>query len=228
MSDFSDRPFVAGSLVGLRAFRIDPLGRLTGVTHRDVWTPSENVAVCHREPYDDGATERRQSERDRAAAAIYNYTPSGYASGGMITSPLQAMRSIYANSGLFEPVRQPKNHTFAAVDCSCGFYAYFDGNDYLDGDMIDDSDPAVGAIIEGWGTCTVGTRGFRASKAKVLALIDPDGDTARTLIAFEKVRRAYPDLRVFANEREAIQAFPLSEPFAASPADDDFWTRSAR
>ena len=39
MSDFSDRPFVAGVITGLRAFRIDLLGRLTGVVHRDVWTP---------------------------------------------------------------------------------------------------------------------------------------------------------------------------------------------
>jgi hypothetical protein len=226
MSDFSDRPFVAGSLFGLRAFRIDPLGRLTGVTHRDVWTPGQNAAVCHRPPYKEPERVDEDVARKAAEAASRVYSPGG----------LMSMSNYYTTyaqlaSGIIwpgEPNTQPKDHSLAATDCACGFYAYFDGNDYLDKESwIDDGDAAVGAVVEGWGVCTVGSRGFRASKARIVALIDPDGDSARTIIAFEKVRRAYPDVPVFESERDAIRAFPLSEPLSALPSDEDFWTRSA-
>jgi hypothetical protein len=235
MSEFSDRPFVAGAVIGLRAFRVDALGRLTGVTHRDVWTPGENVAACYANP--------------------------ALASGGIIYNP----RTIqigggfsYATGGNYytasaapsrdKPMRNKqgkevvaKNHTVAGVKCTCGFYAYFDGgNDYLiqmnqqsygSGWITiggsDDDAPRIGAIVEGWGVCTVGTRGFRAEKAKVVALIIPDSTKGRLEVAFTKALRNYPDVQVFDTERDAIRAIPLTDPIQASPEDDDFWTRSA-
>ena len=59
-----------------------------------------------------------------------------------------------------------KKHHVASVDCSCGFYAYFSpGADQLSGD--------VEGIIEGYGRVTVGSKGFRAERAKIVALVVP-------------------------------------------------------
>jgi hypothetical protein len=252
MSDFSDRPFVAGSLFGLRAFRIDSLGRLTGVVHKDVWRPGENEAVCRKSSagaYAFGGMLTPQQIIWGTTTGTVTFGPSttdeprhaprGKKGKKKWIPPTETAAEKVARVALSDAPAK-REHGLAGVDCACGFYAYFDGaNDYLtsrtaptpSGFYItygdDDTAPRIGAIVEGWGVCTVGSRGFRASKARIVALIDPDGDNARTIIAFEKVRRAYPDVPVFESERDAIRAFPLSEPLSALPSDDDFWTRSA-
>jgi hypothetical protein len=243
MSDFGDRPFVAGSVMGLRAFRVDPLGRLTGVSHQDVWLPGENTAICHKKP--------RTAEDDLYNRLIWEMTASRHflyggslaptpppASGGFISkffgtsvtpdpTPTKIVPPMPA-PGEKKPVIE---HRLAGVACQCGFYAYFDGgNDYLqqpESSWSDDKAPRIGAIIEGWGVCTVGARGFRAEKAKVVALIIPDSTKGRLEVAFTKARRNYPDALVFDTERDAVRAIPLTDPIQATPEDDDFWTRSA-
>lgn len=209
MSDFSDRPFVAGVITGLRAFRIDPLGRLTGVVHRDVWTPGENVGVCHK------------SATDQTFRA---FSTGGYImDGGRKGKPPAPLRK----------------HPIASASCECGYYAYFDGgNDYLSQSSnawaalyiggTEDRAPRVGAIVNGYGLVTVGSRGFRAEKAEVIALISPMSDQARYAVPFEKVRHNYPDLPVIATEREAVELYPLTDPQPVAPESaDDFWTRKA-
>lgn len=224
MSDFSDRPFVAGVITGLRAFRIDPLGRLTGVVHRDVWTPGENVGVCHKSD-----------------------TPTfhTFASGGYIMAGGRKGKSRGRSDDLYnfyiqhEPPKPLRKHPIGSASCECGFYAYFDGgNDYLTQSSsawlalyiggTDDTAPRVGAIVNGYGLVTVGSRGFRAEKAEVIALISPKSDQARYAVPFEKVRHNYPDLPVIATEREAVELYPLTDPQPIAPESaDDFWTRKA-
>lgn len=60
-------------------------------------------------------------------------------------------------------------HRMAGLNCTCGYYAYFKGpsNSFH-------SSGNVEAIIEGYGTVSVGEMGFRAAKAKLAALILPD------------------------------------------------------
>ena len=75
----------------------------------------------------------------------------------------------------------PAGKPVACGDCTCGFYAYFDGADnphYFD--PSEDSTIAwlyarfnILALIEGYGVMTAGTRGFRCSKAKLVCLIEP-------------------------------------------------------
>lgn len=223
MSDFSDRPFVAGNVTGPRAFRIDSLGRLTGVVHQDVWRPGENEAVCHAPEQGDD---------------IYRAMVQMVGAFDQRTGKKRDQNYYTAS----RPAPKPK-HQVAGITCKCGFYAYFDGgNDYLEwttryatGGYITfttmtgapDTAPRVAAIVNGWGLVTVGDRGFRASRAEVVSLISPDSERARHEVAFAKVRRNYPELTVFSSEREAVQAFPLTDLVAASPADEDFWTRSA-
>jgi hypothetical protein len=57
--------------------------------------------------------------------------------------------------------------------CTCGFYAYHDGSE-------GDAQGIVTGIIDGFGCATIGTKGFRVSKAKILALCLPyDADQIR-------------------------------------------------
>jgi hypothetical protein len=46
--------------------------------------------------------------------------------------------------------------------CTCGFYAYHDGSKYQGGQVT--------GVIDGYGKTTVGTKGFRCEKARVVAL----------------------------------------------------------
>lgn len=42
----TDLEFIPDKMVGLRSFRVDSLGRLTGISHQVIWTPGENQSVC--------------------------------------------------------------------------------------------------------------------------------------------------------------------------------------
>lgn len=99
--------------------------------------------------------------------------------------------------------RPPDSHRVGVVGCSCGFYAYFDGtNDYAN--MI--VGVSVTGIVEGYGLVTVGSRGFRAEKARIVALVEP------STFDFAPVRENYPDVPVYATEAEALAAHPLTKP----------------
>lgn len=100
----------------------------------------------------------------------------------------------------------------AARTCGCGFHAYFDGhNSYMEWFK-------VAGIIEGYGLVTVGTRGFRASKARIVALIQPQTSLGgghanfRNLVKrFDQMcRQHYPDVPVYPTEEAALKAHPLT------------------
>lgn len=144
MSDFSDRPLVAGSLIGTRSFRVDKLGRLTGVTHREVWRPGLNEAECLR--------------------------GQGFSYGGLIMPRAFTYYLGHSNGGSIDITAEPetKKHQVASLDCACGFYAYTDTDanpHHEDGNVM--------ALVEASGVATVGTRGFRAEKARIVALVAP-------------------------------------------------------
>lgn len=236
MSEFSDRPFVAGSLIGLRSFRIDKYGRLTGAVYREPWRPGENVATCRK----------------------------------------GALREVF-----YEPERAAKPvHEAGKVDCDCGYYAYFDQGSnrwHAKGQAL--------AVVEGYGITTVGSRGFRAQKARIVGLIDDRRLSQRvtvrgwifvalavlniwmlitfavaadlqgtltvggcyafyllTSIGFRKtsplIRRrlsSIPDrvaelypVPIYRSVKAALAAHPLTPPPAPSPdTDPEFWTRRA-
>jgi len=80
-----------------------------------------------------------------------------------------SMNTMFTNFTSGAPVKPSKDeHRVAGLGCTCGFYAYFDARHnphHAPGN--------VEALIEGWGTVTSGTRGFRAEKARLVALIVP-------------------------------------------------------
>lgn len=160
--EFSGKEFAAGVARGARSFRVDALGRLTGVSYRVVWTPGENEATCK---------------------ASTSFAPCG------------------------------------GIDkCAHGFYAYYDSSD-------DYHDPGmVSGVIEGYGEAVIGTRGFRAMKARIVALHIPE-DVKPALARM--VRRNYPDIPVFDTFEHMVSEFvPDDGGEGITPTSDpDFWTR---
>lgn len=144
---FSNRPFVAGSLTGLRAFRVTPEGYLTGVFVTGYHlTPGVNQAQC--------ATPRAVQMANIMSAALRHAVGLG-------------PKPQVSEDGKIV-------HELVGLACKCGFYAYFDGkNDHLWGDPYDNG-PRVAAIVEGFGKCVVGDRGFRAEKLRLVALVRPE------------------------------------------------------
>lgn len=138
MSDFDGRRLVAGTIRGLRSFRVTSEGVLTGVTQVDCeFKPGLNHAICLGR----------------------NWLFPGWARKWL------------------EAATAP-DHQIAGLGCGCGFYAYFDGkNDYHIHTLIDEAlSPGhvagLSAIIEGTGVVTAGDRGFRAQKARLVALVE--------------------------------------------------------
>jgi hypothetical protein len=123
-----------------------------------------------------------------------------------------------ATPDLDRAIAETAHHRAGIKGCSCGFYAYFD----------EDHNPHhsksnVLCVIEGYGLLTVGTRGFRAEKARLLALVvKPRHRSPR----YQHLQRNYPSLPVFASRTAALAEFPLTPPTPLSPdTDEKFWTR---
>jgi hypothetical protein len=257
MSDFSDRPFMAGSLVGLRAFDVDSLGRLVGPQYGGIFKPGENVGQCLRGSLQGFSVMQWQLDSQMARLT------------GRPAPPRP------------EPRIRPMDpqHQVGSQGCGCGFYAYFDGtNTYARAKR-------VAGIIEGYGVCTVGTRGFRSEKARLVALVLPKqtrgctikgrrlsafwsfmaalnsatlvsaalaGDWFRIAVAaaglaaalalvaiglsktvdasIELVRRNYPDVPAYRSKRAALRKHPVTPVVEPVPTPDkpDFWTRAAK
>lgn len=101
--------FAVGVVRGVRSFDVDKLGRLTGVTYKQIWKPGENEATCQRGRSDD-------------LWAQFSFTLTH--SGGLSRRLSEAV-----------PVDYDKPH--AMHDCKHGFYAYYDGsNDYRDDSRV--------------------------------------------------------------------------------------------
>lgn len=94
-------------------------------------------------------------------------------------------------------------------DCEHGFYAYFDGHDngYTYNKMH------VSGVIEAYGEVLVGTKGFRATKAKVVALsIAPvDGLWRLEEFVVDRLRANYPKVPIFASELAMRAEFPCPQ-----------------
>lgn len=178
---FSTRPFATGSLIGKRAFSVNPYGRngpyLAGPRFPQPFGPGVNHARC--------------------------VTP-------MMNMSILAVDAPSLWSSMPE----------ACVErgCACGFYAYTtEGREF-------EAPNRMNAIIEGFGKCVVGPLGFRAGKARLLALVMPhlrgendpyaelweqagppiDGRRARALADDHKVP-------LFDTYTQAVEEFPITQ-----------------
>jgi len=92
--------------------------------------------------------------------------------------------------------------------CTCGFYARFYHDAYTER-----YDSHISGMIEGWGDVVLGPEGFRASKAKVVALVIPRKEKWLWTIEAEpqrSIRRAY-DVPIFDTSEEMLAAFPIEQ-----------------
>lgn len=92
-------------------------------------------------------------------------------------------------------------------DMNCGFYAYFDGeDDHGHGS----ADPNISGVVEGYGEVLIGTKGFRAKKARILALAIPAFKGIWRLDEFvvSKIRANYPGIPLFESEMAMRAEFP--------------------
>ncbi len=111
--------------------------------------------------------------------------------------------------------------------CGCGFYAYYDGsNDY-------EGSGHVSGIIEGWGETLIGTRGFRVSKARIVALHihgdrhEEGGERPLSRVQAHRVIHNYGNVPFFDDYNHMIDEFPPDGGFKPLTPEDDpeFWTR---
>jgi hypothetical protein len=203
MNEFSDRPFAVGSLMGVRSFRVTPDGVLTGCVYREPWLSGVNEATCTR-----GAT--AQSLMHLSALMQQMGVSGAEAAWQMGAWAASVAGRVYLTKRPKPPPppkpveRQPTpEHQAATLDCTCGFYAYFD-----QGHNPHHEPGNVLGIVEGFGVCTVGTRGFRSSKARIRALIE------EPLLAdyWSDIRWNYPDVPTFPTLAAALAEFPLTVP----------------
>lgn len=217
MSEFSGLPFVAGDVRGIRSWDVDPMGRLISPTYKSVWTPGENAAECKKKDYASGGW--------IIPSTFFSYDDSALRRVvGLSPKPSTVTVSSISEAAVEKPEPPEPPHTQAA--CSCGFYAYSNGyNDYAD-------DTRLTGVIQGYGETQLGTRGFKCSKARVVALHIPSkvGKLGRRQVTneaghFARVRDNYPNVAIFDKYADMVEAFPVYEHTPTPETDPDFWTR---
>ncbi|WP_091232530.1 hypothetical protein [Microbacterium sp. 3J1] len=117
-------------------------------------------------------------------------------------------------------VRESARSAHSIAECAHGFYGYYEGsNDYYESGR-------VMGVIEAYGETIIGSRGFRASKARIVALHIPSE------ISFGRRRlitRNYPGLAIFDSFDAMVAEFPPDDAGHGLNPDNDpkFWTRKA-
>lgn len=180
---FTGPALAAGSVLGVRAFGIDSLGRLRGVTYGDVFRPGLNVARCFARP---------------------------------------AGRWAPGPDGDMTLEREP-GHRAGATECGCGYWAHYDGSNSYE------SPTRAAAIIEGHGLVTLGTSGFRAEKARLVALVPPAHLPVAARVADIYGPAGVPIYRTLADAlTEHPVTHPRRDPLPHPDTHPDFWDRDDR
>ena len=177
--NFTGPALAAGTILGVRAFDIDNLGRLRGVTHADVFRPGENIARCRA-------------------------TPQG--------------RWAHVPGGMTWAMDEPREHHPGSADCECGYWAHYDGTHSYEA-------PArATAIIEGYGLVTLGTSGFRAGKARLVALVPPSHLPVAARVADLYGAAGVPIYRTLADAlTEHPVTHPRRDPLPHPDTHPNFW-----
>lgn len=154
VKDFSGYELaIGGEVYGAREWEVDSLGRLQGVSYSEVWRPGENVAKC------------RAVRRSKACA-------QGECGRGHFGLPTRyTLAGVTWNTGPDYCV-EPAGCGGVNPDCDCGFWAYYDRAQW--------GDAPVRGVVKAYGKTTLGTKGFRAEKAEIVALYLPEPVKAKS------------------------------------------------
>lgn len=175
---FTGPALAAGSVLGVRAFGVDVLGRLRGVAYGDVFRPGLNVARC-------------------------NAPPQG--------------RWVPGPAGDMTLEREP-GHRAGTAECWCGYWAHYDGSHSYH------APTRAAAVIEGHGLVTLGTSGFRAEKARLVALVPPAHLPIAARVADVYGSAGVPIYRTLADAlTEHPVTHPRRDPLPHPDTHPDFW-----
>lgn len=211
MSEFNggDYEFAAGAIKGLRSWRADDQGRLRGVTHAAVWLPGENVSACKKEQRVPCEARRQSTESSRSRVC-----PCGCGLSVqdlMVEAPRDGCGAEGCD-GHTHPHPQP--HSFDP-DCGCGFWAYDEHSFSEHGDVV--------GVIEGYGRTTIGTKGFRCEKARIVALCREREKDYMSLSLWLRLQQLYPAAKFYEELDDMVTAHGAVMR-SWGPVGDDFWT----
>lgn len=155
-------PLVVGTALGRRTFFLDEHGVLRGVTYRAPWRDGENVAECF-------VTKRVAP----TAGPTYTHATAlpPYVAAGVIFPG----DDIEVQPWTLAPGFKWDRCDGLAPDCGCGFYAYHSVETTY---AVGGAGCKVIAIIEGYGKLILGDKGYRASKARIAAVLLPRNTSA--------------------------------------------------
>lgn len=158
---------MAGTFRGVRAFT-GGRGGLRGLAYPATWEVGENVATCYR-------AERVEEIPPPPAASYGGWTVYN----GQITFHNGAHLQFgspwnwYQGRGA-ELVEGWRHIPCSGVepDCSCGFYAYHN-RAQADQELFNPFNMHAVGVVEGYGRVVLGPLGWRAQKARIVALATP-------------------------------------------------------
>ena len=104
--------------------------------------------------------------------------------------------------------------------CSHGFYAYY-GEDYYPSHVDPSDGLAINGVINGYGRCVIGDKGYRSEYADIVALIRPHGSPLAVSRACFELERKFPTVPIFDSALELKAAIPLPGRPPRNTADDD-------
>lgn len=195
-----DVEFGIGYVMGTRSFRVTPDGILTGVSFPRPWEPGVNTAECLASD----SSIYPVISKLRAYSSFL--TTSEYSREYLMTGTM--LRNEYTEeinecnrrlNTMLDRAREFRNTKHSLDDCAHGFYAYYEGsNDYY-------ADGMVMGVVKGSGELVLGTRGFKAEKAEIVALYIPDEVGYKT---GNRVAENYADIPQFSSFQAMIEAFP--------------------
>lgn len=150
--------FFPGAARGRRSWMLDSDGWLRGVTYKAKWEPGENVARCF-------VTRLTNPKTGVPNILLANRNIKGrptWVAGGF---------GFEGQTELVLPGYTADPCDGLAADCACGFYAYHTGRTSYG--VAGASGMRVDGVVEGYGKVILGTAGYRAQKARILAVVLP-------------------------------------------------------
>lgn len=224
MSEFSgdDYDFALGSVLGMRSWAMDSKGRLTGVTHKAVWLPGENVSTCkvdQRQPCPEVA--KGQVRTDGGVVSSRPLPcgcglPDAVAMGGIDPQSLEPCGEHPDCHDGTHPADNP--HTFDP-GCQCGFWAYDEHSFSEHGEVV--------GIVEGYGKTTIGTRGFRCEKARIVALCRERDEGLLTLSGWLRLQQLYPAAKFYEEQDEMVSHHGAVLRQWSDASAEGFWDQPA-
>lgn len=220
--------FAAGCVYGLRSWKIDDAGRLRGISYEEIWRPGENVSVCKAKKTELVGTCPKYKPKDADKKPSpeppgYNSWFVRYVTPGRAACP--TVDGVYCDGYVHRRNTDPGHHFDPA--CHCGFWAYDDQDLFGPGGQ-------VSGVISGYGKVTIGTKGFRVEKARIVGLSrnqplgrydDDDYDNGPRRVRdrrWARLQQLYPGV-VFADTIEELtERFPLNPSWPDETASD-FW-----